>query len=1126
MQLGEYSLDEALGVGPTGAIFLAHDPKKSPFEVRFLDQAHADPEHWQALTRRLRLLDLVQHSNLLRPVVVDLAHETPYLIVPKLPVWKGVLSEGLREKVASQLVELLASVHRAGLTLGGHGELELWQVSPAHFVLDLTETKGSRIQKNLDATVDDVSRMGDLLSQLLGVADLGGTQDSTLREVWIQLITGMRQSELESRPLAAEILAQMQRFDVQQTIDSSLIIASNLLDAPQTSRTPEVGDTLGRFKLEAKLGEGAIGFVFRGVDISDGQQVAIKVLKPHAIASDKSRRRFIKEGRLLAAIDTPFVTRLLEVNHDKGTPYIALEFVDGTNLADELRKGEGLPEERAIAYILDAARGLASAHSLGMIHRDIKPANLLLTKEGRVKVTDFGMAREVDQSESMAMTQDGATMGTPLYMAPEQFSSNQLDPRADVYSLGATLFHLLTGRTPFQATRLPLLAKAVINDPAPALGTIKPEISGPIAEFVAKTLSKSPDNRPTDAGDFLDQLERIIKGEQTHNADHPFDPKDAGTVKVYSFVWQLKSTPAQLWPHVSNTERLNKTIGMPSPTYKLTPQVGGGTKRVANARAIGMKMQWEEHPFEWIEGKRMGILRQFHKGPFAWFLSTVELTPNETGGTTLRHTLRVESRGLLGKIITPIQMGIISKKALGKVYSNIDDAVKSNQPQIDPFEGKTQIPAHRRRLLGQRIEQLVNNGATSKGAQLLQEYLVHASDQEVSRIRPLSVAEKYDADENVMIDTCLRAVGGGLLRLQWDVICPLCRVPSGRKNTLKELKDHEDCPTCDKSFAIDFASAVELVFEVHPEIRKAEKGLYCAGGPVHSPHVVAQTRLAPSERIELQLILSEGNYRLRGPQLPWSAELRVVAGAGVRRLEIDLGQKQPEPIPPLGVGGQKLILENTRSHEVVVRIERTAARNDALTAARALSLPAFRELFPGELLSPGQLTPASSITLALIEITGIDPILEKQGDAQAYETVRKGFEQITKAVKKEGGTVVKSVGDGLLVSFTELVAAVRAVLSLGKPSEEEGTPQRVFRAGLHRGFVMVTTVDDRLDYFGTTTKIVAKLASHANPGELLMSTTCAGDSEVSPILQNRLMRIVEVPQTEKPLLACKVGISG
>jgi hypothetical protein len=1099
MQLGSYLLDDTMAHGPNGAVVAAHADGRA-FVVRFLDRVQTDASAWAAVRHRLRLLALFEHPALLQPAHIALEEQPPYLVLPAAEPWDGPMApeQGLRWAV--EFTDLLASAHRLGLTLGGCGELRVLRWGE-RLVLDLSDTQEYPSAGDFAA---DVARMGDLLLQLLG-PNIGATD--TPHAEWLRTVQEMRRTNSDERPLAEEVAAAFRRVDPGKTLDSSDVVATRKANVGvhevhrAIGRVPVVGEALGRFRLMEKLGEGAIGIVFRGEDPLDGQSVAIKVLKLNALASDKARRRFVKEGRLLAALDTPFVTRLVDVNTEAGIPYIVLEFVAGSSLGEVIRRSGTLPEATALAYIADAARGVAVAHALGMVHRDIKPDNLLLAADGRVKVTDFGMAREIEQSQSLEITHDGATLGTPLYMAPEQFGSSKIDTRADVYALGATLFHLLAGRPPFAANRLSVLAKTVATELPPALDKINNAISPPVAALVARTLAKDPNARPADAAILLDEIERLRTGTQTQMADHPVDPALVGHVRTYSFVWELRSSPAQVWPHVSNTERLNRAIGMPAANYYLVSNPAGGVQRFARARAfIGWTMDWEEHPFEWIEGRRMGILRAFRRGPFAWFISTVDLIPHANGGTTLRHTLRVEPRGFLGRLLAPLQMGKVAGKVLGKVYAQIDKAVQSADPHRDPFEEPTQLPAAKQRVLRQRIEQLAALNVAPEGVQLLLLYLAHAPDQEVARIRPLALAARFGVAESSVIDACLQAVRVGVLRLQWDVICPLCRIPSGRKNTLRELHEHERCPACDKEFQPDFAAAVELVLQVHPEIRRVEVGTYCAGGPAHSPHVVAQTRLASDETIELDLALSEGVYRVRSTQLPWTLELRVGQGSGVRRWDIPLALTPPKDRTPLlGVGGQRLRLQNQCPHEVVVRVERTAARTDALTAARALAVPAFRELFPGELLNPGQLAPAAMVTFVQMEVTGVEGIIERAGEAAAFQHVQAAFRHLEACVKAEGGTVVKSIGDGLLLAFSELGPALRCALECATK------PTFTFRGGVQRGLVMVATIERA-----------------AQPGELLVSAACAGDPDATLLLAGRTMRMCEVGSERAPLLACRV----
>ena len=246
---------------------------------------------------------------------------------------------------------------------------------------------------------------------------------------------------------------------------------------------------LGRYRLLDKLGEGGQGVVYRAQDPADGSVVAIKILRTSRLDNPDVLRRFRKEARLMAEANNPYVVNLLEFNDEDGIPYMVLEFVAGEGLDRLLVARTRLDERTALSIMSEVARGLMQAHERGIVHRDIKPANILLQDQAptagapigetialvlepgsrlgagelstglaetenaapRVKISDFGLARHVIDTESLVTTAAGALLGTPHYMAPEQWTGRAVDARTDVYAMGATLFHLLAGRPPFAA---------------------------------------------------------------------------------------------------------------------------------------------------------------------------------------------------------------------------------------------------------------------------------------------------------------------------------------------------------------------------------------------------------------------------------------------------------------------------------------------------------------------------------------------------------------------------------------------------------------------------------------------------------------------------------------------------
>jgi len=914
--------------------------------------------------------------------------------------------------------------------------------------------------------------------------------------------------------------------------DGPRTVELSSIEAPTGTWQP--GDRVGRFVLQDELGGGGMGVVFRAVDPADGTVAALKILRPEVAESENIRSRFVKEARLLASLDSPFITRLIEANAQSPPFFIALEFVDGESLGTVLRSAGKLDETTALNYIADAARGLAAAHNLQIVHRDIKPDNLLVCRAAgsgpRLKVTDFGLGRPVLQAESLMVTNPGSIIGTPLYMAPEQFGAGAADTRADVYSLGSTLFHMLAGQPPFPMTNLAMLARSVTQDPPPLLDRVNRAVGAPTAAFVARCLSKDPADRPADANAFLRAVEAILNGNTDEVESHPLTPVGAGRVIEYVHTWELNSPREHLWPYVSNTERLNRAVGLPAPKYELRHDPDFGPRRFAKARVVGFTMEWEEHPFEWIEGRRMGILREYVRGPFKWFLSVLELLPGPRGGTVLKHTLRAEPRGWLGRIAGPIELGIKARKSLGRTYRRIDEVLARTRgaPEAeDAFESQPSLSRAGARRLQAGVAHLRAAGISADAIDSLAAHLTRAPAQELARIKPLVVARRFGIDGIALAEACLRAVPAGLLELQWDIICPLCRLPALQRSTLQQLREHETCTACASDFQADFTNSVELVFGSHPDVRLAEPRLYCAGGPAHSPHVVAQTRLSAGEEVELELRLSQGAYRIRGPKLPWTLSFAVEAGAGVRKHAIQLDAAEQPPMSALDIGGQILVLRNGRAHETVLRVERTTETDDALTAARAALLPAFRELFPGELLSPGQLAPAAAVTLLMAQLHDVDALVETRGESGAFQVIHAACRAIEDRVRANGGTVVKAVGEGLLAAFGDAASAVRTALSLAAAIEADpvaaGHPLQV---AVHRGLARIATINDRLDYFGSAVKTTARLLDAAKGNELLVSSAAAGDHEIATLLGNRPIELEELNRSGRtPLFAYRVELS-
>ena len=263
-----------------------------------------------------------------------------------------------------------------------------------------------------------------------------------------------------------------------------------------------VGKRVGRFRLVAELGRGAMGRVFRGEDTLLHRQVALKVLPKFVKRGNKTItvERLIGEARAAATLDHPNVVTVHEVNESGGVYYIAMELLEGGSLRELVKAAGPMDYPRACLMCADAADGLAQAHSLGIVHRDVKPANLMLTRSGRCKVVDFGLARMDDASDFAAAIPE--SVGTPQFIAPELLRGVPASAQSDVYSLGATLWFLLTGHPPFEARTEADLLRKHLEEPLPDLAALRPDLPPGLIQAVNKAMSKQPADRFQSAAQF------------------------------------------------------------------------------------------------------------------------------------------------------------------------------------------------------------------------------------------------------------------------------------------------------------------------------------------------------------------------------------------------------------------------------------------------------------------------------------------------------------------------------------------------------------------------------------------------------------------------------------------------
>lgn len=276
------------------------------------------------------------------------------------------------------------------------------------------------------------------------------------------------------------------------------------------------GRDLAGYRILQRLGGGAMGDVYLAEQVSLGRRVAVKTLRldrlpPGQASRETSVQRFVQEARAAAALVHGNIVQIYEVGNVDGIHFIAEEYVAGPSLRRWLAVRGPLDVRQAASVLSQAAAALDRAARAGIVHRDIKPENLLLTPAGELKVADFGLARLLHASEDMSLTQTGHTLGTPLYMSPEQVEGKPVDPRSDLYSLGATLWHLLAGRPPFDGETSLAVAVAHVKGVVEPLENVRPDLPPRLCGIVTRLLARKPDDRHASAGELMRDVQSLIQ---------------------------------------------------------------------------------------------------------------------------------------------------------------------------------------------------------------------------------------------------------------------------------------------------------------------------------------------------------------------------------------------------------------------------------------------------------------------------------------------------------------------------------------------------------------------------------------------------------------------------------------
>jgi class 3 adenylate cyclase len=583
--------------------------------------------------------------------------------------------------------------------------------------------------------------------------------------------------------------------------------------------------------------------------------------------------------------------------------------------------------------------------------------------------------------------------------------------------------------------------------------------------------------------------------------------------KEFHYRWEylLRSDPEALWPFVADTNRFNRDAGVPAVKVKAVNRLPNNRREVG-FRKLGLSLEWEEQPFEWLRPFKFGVVRRFKSGPVGSLRVLAELEPLDSGGTKLNYEVWATPRNYLGHALIPVQIGWLSARSFSSTIHQYDRIASVGK--VPPYTvSDVRLSAREAARLSSTLEELGRKGAGPECVSRLGEMLSTGDDLSLARIRPYELADYWSVPRREALVTCLLATRVGLLDLHWDIICPHCRGPSNSGESLSSVSSLGSCQSCKIDFSVDFERSVELTFQPNPSIRQVKSQRFCVGGPEATPHIVAQQFLAPGERRKLATPLEPGRYRLRTLELPGALWLRVGKESEAREISA--------VATPDGWGNEELessdnlllVLENRTATEQLFILERASWGDQAATAAEVTALQIFRDLFSTEALRPGEQISVGSLTVLFTDLRGSTQMYREIGDANAFGRVMSHFDVLREAITAEDGALVKTIGDAVMAVFRNPAAALRAILTAQVKVRESQSLCGSLRikAGLHSGPCIAVTLNERLDYFGSTVNLAARLEALSMGQDVVISPAVRWDPEIAAMISEQEENLIASP---------------
>jgi class 3 adenylate cyclase len=552
--------------------------------------------------------------------------------------------------------------------------------------------------------------------------------------------------------------------------------------------------------------------------------------------------------------------------------------------------------------------------------------------------------------------------------------------------------------------------------------------------------------------------------------------------------WDLNAPRERLWRYLADTDWVNEHAGLPRIEARYEPQPEGGSRRYASLKQGPFTIEWEERPTIWRVPEYFAVERLYVRGPLKRFFTSTTLAELSPDRTHVVVTVDLEAASLLTEGLLPI-VAATGKRGANRAFRLAERLAAAAEivPNANDLGAFAVLPPA---------------GIAPEVAAAIAGFVDGAEDRDLVRMRPYELADRWHQSRREVLRAFLAATRRGLFNLSWSVICPGCRGPSPGMESLETLEGGYHCPSCNVAFDAVFDRSVEVTFDAKPLGRGADAGLFCIASPQRSPHVFGQFSIAAGEAQDFEVALEPGTYDVHAMGTgvaPFVAARDEAEGDLEVSLHALTGIDSTHAVRSGSVRGR---IENDLDGGVIVRIEDGRWPDTIATAAQVTALQEFRDLFSSQVLAPGLQLSVETMAVLFTDLIGSTAMYARTGDAGAFRIVNDHFGVVRDIVARYEGAIVKTIGDAVMAVFVDPAKCFDAALELDesiRTISADGEPLRM-RVGFHVGPCIAMRANDRIDYFGTTVNLAARLESLARAGEI----TLAKEVALRPAIATRL----------------------